>query len=162
MEATTSAQDMRLLETAIGGDRSGQALSLSVNGFLSPEEAVLRLKQLLQENILDAIEERRLFFWKARRFLQKAEEDWDDRVKGAGKTALDALKMAEEFSRAIGDLDTAQVRYDERQAGDMVEAIRILAQLLAEKFEISKAEVDEFVVEAVPQAVLAIEAKTDA
>lgn len=153
MEDTTSAQDMRLLETAIGGERSGEALSKATSGLLTPEESVLRLKQLLREdNILDAIEERRLFFWKARRFLQKAEDDWDAGAKGAAKTALDALKLAEEFSRAIGELDQARNRYDERQVSDMVEAIRNLAIIMSERYEVPREDLDEIVIEAIPDA----------
>lgn len=127
-------------------------MSKAVNGLLSPEEAVLRLRQLLEENPLDAAHERALFFWKARRFLQRAEDDWDAGLKGAGKTALDALKLAESFSRTIDDLKSIQLRYDERQVSDMVEAITRVAMLIAQKYGVPKGEVDEIVIEAIPEA----------
>jgi hypothetical protein len=161
----TSAQDTRLLDTAIGGNRSGEALSRATNGLLSPEEAVLRLKQLLTEdNILDAMEERRLFFIKARRFLVKAEEDWDNGVKNSARMALDALKFAAEFAKGEAELDQAKQgvtsAYAERMVAAIEATLRLVGKELAARHEIEMEEVEGIFSASLPAAIDLMESES--
>lgn len=161
--------DQRLLTSAISGKRSASELSQAVGGFLPPEDALLRLKQLLSPdaNPLDDLEERRLLILDARRvmgILNDSIEDGD----------LDSMNTYIKYLKLLGDrLDKSMLSLDQMtmkltaDLGDKMSAAITAAfdamplALDARGVEIEMTEIEGVFQEVLPLAVSKIEAQTE-
>jgi len=102
-----SKLDQQLLKSAVSEKRSAVELSRAVKGVITPEQALLRLKELLDaSNPLSEAEERRLLILDARRVMGILNEFVE-----AGD--MQAIGEYRRFLKDVGErLDKAQVNVD--------------------------------------------------
>ena len=160
----SSKIDQQLLKAAVSEKRSARELSTAVNGVITPEQALLRLKELLDaSNPLEEAEERRLLILDARRVMGILNEFVE-----AGD--MQAIGEYRHFLKDVGErLDAAQVNVDlistkltnayaQAMAGAIGAAFEKMPEALAQRgVNIDMIEIEGVFQEVLPAAVDRIE-----
>lgn len=163
-----SKVDQRLLTAAVSEKRSAKALSDAVNGFLTPEQALLRLKELLSDsNPLSDMEERRLLVLDARRVMGIL----NDSVEAGDVKAMETYRkylttVADRLDKAMVNVDLISTKlttaYAQTMADAIVAAFSQVPKALEERgIEVDMIEVEGVFQEVLPAAVKEIEARTE-
>lgn len=134
-----SKVDQRLLVAAVSEKRSAKELSAAVNGFLTPEEALLRLKQLLSDtNPLDDVEERKLLVLDARRVMGIL----NDSVEAGNTQAIETYRkylttVADRLDKAMVNVDAISTKlttaYAQVMADSVLAAFEAMPKALEER-----------------------------
>lgn len=134
-----SKVDQRLLTAAVSEKRSAKALSEAVNGFLTPEQALLRLKELLSDsNPLSDLEERRLLVLDARRVMGLLNEN----VEAGDVRAMETYRkylttVADRLDKAMVNVDLISTKlttaYAQIMADSVLAAFEAMPKALEER-----------------------------
>lgn len=163
-----SKVDQRLLVAAVSEKRSAKELSAAVNGFLTPEEALLRLKQLLSDtNPLDDVEERKLLVLDARRVMGIL----NDSVEAGNTQAIETYRkylttVADRLDKAMVNVDAISTKLTSAYAQVMADAIVAAFNKIPEALDqrgvvLDMIELEGVFQEVLPLAVATIEARTE-
>ncbi len=162
---STSSIDKKILKTAMGGQRSGKALSEAVNALLSPEEAAYRLREMLDEDdVLSAQQDKRLLIMETRDLYQRISTAWDD---GDAKPAdvINALKLiADRLDKAELNANEVMNRLSRDQADLFIGALTAVSTKAMELLAARGKDIPELqavMVEAVRPGFKQIEASVD-
>jgi len=160
--------DQKLLLAAVSDKRSAKELSEAVGRLYSPEEALLRLKELLDaSNPLSEAEERRLLILDARRVMGVLNEF----VEAGDITAIGEYRrflelVAGRLDKASINIDMVSTKLTSAYAMVMVGALEKTFEMLPAAFvqrgiEMSLEDLNGVFAEVMPATVLAIESSVE-
>ena len=160
--------DQKLLLAAVSDKRSAKELSEAVGRLYSPEEALLRLKELLDaSNPLSEAEERRLLILDARRVmgvLNEFVESGDIAAIGEYRRFLELV--AGRLDKAMINIDMVSTKLTSAYAMVMVKALEesfkaLPAAFLQQGIDLPLEQLNGIFQEVMPATVLAIESSVD-
>lgn len=160
--------DQKLLTAAVSEKRSARALSEAVNGFLTPEEALLRLKELLDStDPLSEAEERKLLILDARRVMGILNES----VEAGDVKAMETYRkflttVADRLDKASVNVDAISTKltaaYAQVMSNAVIAAFEAMPKALEERgIEVDMEEINGVFQEVAPVAMSKIQAASD-
>lgn len=146
--------------------RTPKQLSEALDGWLTPEQAALRLKELLSGDLLSDLEERKLLLLDARIFLSQLQDDVNMGDAKARTEYLKALRfVAERLDKSELSVDLISTKLSTAYAQVMASAIQLAFERAAfeleKRYQIPQGEAREVLMIELPVAVAEIEKNTE-
>lgn len=134
---TLAAADRALLKAAMSDKRTPKQLSEALDGWLTPEQAALRLKELLSGDLLSDLEEQRLVLLDARIHLERLDEMIESgNLKALPEYAKLLRFIAERLDKASLNVDQIDTRIHEDHGKywfmSLMAAYQVMAQQMSE------------------------------